>query len=66
MGRLLLNRETGGEGLVTALCFCSNVGWLVVLLYRSTGFTVGPSMAGKLIWSAKFGIHSSVVKIQGR
>ena len=64
MGKLLLNRETGGYGLVTALCFWSNAPWLA-LVYKSTGFTAGASMAGKLIWpSARLGIHPhSSVKI---
>ena len=57
MGKLLLNRETGGYGLVTALCFWSKAPWLA-LVYKSTGFTAGASMAGKLIWSsARLGIH---------
>ena len=64
MGKLLLNRETGGYGLVTALCFWSKAPWLA-LVYKSTGFTAGASMAGKLIWSsARLGIHPhSSVKI---
>ena len=62
MGKLLLNRETGGYGLVTALCFWSNAPWLA-LVYKSTGFTAGASMAGKLIWSARLGIHPHTVKI---
>ena len=64
MGKLLLNRETGGYGLATALCFWSKAPWLA-LVYKSTGFTAGASMAGKLIWSsARLGIHPhSSVKI---